>query len=176
MGGGHDGRPAGPGHERDDGRGARDTNQAGAADHARAGDHARDTNQAGDANYAGGARHFHLFVYGTLLQRGAAASLLDGCERLGEATVAGTLYDIDGRYPAVVLYGDAPVQGEVWRCPSELLLRLDGYEGTENGLFRRVAVQAVLPGGARLPCWIYAAGPRLARELLPERRVANGRW
>jgi gamma-glutamylcyclotransferase (GGCT)/AIG2-like uncharacterized protein YtfP len=171
MGAGHDGgRPTGDGH-----KSARPS-PGGARDIARPTGHGHRRDYAGDASGARDARHFHLFTYGTLLQRGAAASLLDGCERQGEATVAGTLYDIDGRYPAVVLYGEAPVHGEVWRCPAELLLRLDGYEGTADGLFRRVAVEAVLPDDSRVPCWIYAAGPRLARELLPGRRVANGRW
>lgn len=120
--------------------------------------------------------HFHLFVYGTLRQDGGAAALLDGCERVAAGTVNGTLYDIEGRYPAIVLYGEAPVRGELWRCPAGLLLRLDRYEGTEAGLFRRVAVEAELEDGSRVPAWIYAAGPALSRQLRAERRVAGGEW
>ena len=49
--------------------------------------------------------HFHLFVYGTLRSNGAAASLLADCELIGNASVGGVLYDIDGVHPAMVLYG-----------------------------------------------------------------------
>jgi gamma-glutamylcyclotransferase (GGCT)/AIG2-like uncharacterized protein YtfP len=114
---------------------------------------------------------FHLFVYGTLRSDGAAREMLAGCERVGTATVDGTLYDIDGRFPALMLYGGTPVQGEVWRCPVDRLQRIDEYEGVGRGLFRRVAVMA-----AGLACWTYVAGPALARELTPARRVLSGTW
>lgn len=119
---------------------------------------------------------FDLFAYGTLRAGAAAASVLDECEWLGEGTVHGILYDIDGRFPALVLYGtDGPVRGELWRCPAALLPRLDRYEGTADGLFRRVAVEAETPRG-RTPCWVYAAGPALSRKLAFERRIPSGYW
>lgn len=118
---------------------------------------------------------FDLFVYGTLRTGADAAGLLTGCERIGEGTVCGILYDIDGRFPAVVLYGDTAVYGEIWRCPVALLGGLDRYEGTDSGLFRRVAVEAATAAG-RLPCWIYVAGPALAPTLTLERRIASGDW
>jgi gamma-glutamylcyclotransferase (GGCT)/AIG2-like uncharacterized protein YtfP len=124
---------------------------------------------------APGAGHFHLFVYGTLRQGSAANAHLRECERLGDATVPGTLYDIDGRFPAVVLYGGGRVRGEVWRCPAPALARLDEYEGTANGLFRRVAIEAETPAGP-IPCWTYAAGPTLARKLVPASRMSGGEW
>lgn len=113
---------------------------------------------------------FHLFTYGTLRRGGAAAELLDGCELVGTGAVAGTLYDIDGAYPALVLAGAGRVEGEIWRCPVDVLPRLDAYEGVAEGLFRRVGVRA----GDRA-CWTYVAGPRLARRLMPDRRVEAGR-
>jgi gamma-glutamylcyclotransferase (GGCT)/AIG2-like uncharacterized protein YtfP len=118
---------------------------------------------------------FDLFVYGTLRTGGAANDALAGCERVGDGTVNGILYDIDGRFPALVLYGDAPVRGEVWRCPAAMLPGLDAYESTDDGLFRRVAVQ-VATGNGDLPCWTYAAGPALSRKLTPDRRLAEGCW
>jgi gamma-glutamylcyclotransferase (GGCT)/AIG2-like uncharacterized protein YtfP len=118
---------------------------------------------------------FHLFVYGTLRSGGSASGALKDCERVAAGTVGGTLYDIDGRFPALILYGGDPVHGEVWRCPSSLLLRLDEYEGTADGLFRRIAVDVAADGGM-VPCWTYAAGPALSRKLLPERRIQDGRW
>ncbi|HET9983324.1 MAG TPA: gamma-glutamylcyclotransferase family protein [Longimicrobiales bacterium] len=114
---------------------------------------------------------FDLFVYGTLRSGEPAAELLAGAEPLGPARVEGTLYDIDGRYPALMLAGRGVVEGEVWRCPVELLWRLDEYEGVEEGLFRRVGVRV----GERA-CWTYVVGPTLARRLTAENRVAGGRW
>jgi gamma-glutamylaminecyclotransferase len=118
---------------------------------------------------------FNLFTYGTLQRGHSAAGMLDGCEYLGPATVNGILYDIDGRYPAIVLYGSAAVHGEVWRCPSTMLEELDRYEGTESGLFRRVAIEARTEDGA-VACWLYSAGPRLSRKLVPEARLEADRW
>jgi gamma-glutamylcyclotransferase (GGCT)/AIG2-like uncharacterized protein YtfP len=118
---------------------------------------------------------FNLFAYGTLRRGGAAEDVLHGCEWLGEATVAGVLYDIDGRFPALLLYGEALVHGELWRCPAALLPELDAYEGVADGLFRRVGVE-VTAGDEAVACWTYAAGPALSRKLVSERRVAWGRW
>jgi gamma-glutamylcyclotransferase (GGCT)/AIG2-like uncharacterized protein YtfP len=112
--------------------------------------------------------HFYMFVYGTLRSGAAAHELLAGCERIGEATVYGTLYDIDGRYPALLLYGSTPVRGEIWRCPHALLRRLDEYEGAIRGLFRRVAVRV-----NEYACWTYVAGPALARRLTAARRIVS---
>lgn len=117
------------------------------------------------------AGSFNLFVYGTLRAAATAGHLLERCERIADATVNGTLYDIAGRFPALLLYGEGLVRGEVWRCPTEVLGLLDAYEGVRERLFRRVAVRV-----DDLPCWTYVAGPALSRELTPTRRVASGDW
>lgn len=115
---------------------------------------------------------FHLFVYGTLRSGGSGAMpLLERCTWLRAATIDGTLYDIDGRFPALLLYGAARVQGEIWCCPKDLLRSLDEFEGVAAGLFRRIGVRA-----AGHACWTYVAGPALARELKPTRRIASGDW
>lgn len=116
---------------------------------------------------------FHLFVYGTLQSHGRAASQLHGCERVGRGSVRGTLYDIDGEFPALMLYGDTVVAGEIWRCAAAELRRLDEYEGLAQGLFRRVAVGVADGGepGREVPCWCYVAGPALSRRLTPDRRI-----
>lgn len=118
-------------------------------------------------------RGFHLFAYGLLRDADSErAPLMVGARRVAEATVAGTLYDIDGDFPALMLYGTTPVEGTVWHFPNAARLeQLDSYEGVERGLYRRVAVEA-----AGLPCWVYVAGPALARQLTPERRLAHGVW
>jgi gamma-glutamylcyclotransferase (GGCT)/AIG2-like uncharacterized protein YtfP len=118
---------------------------------------------------------FNLFAYGTLRDGGAADGLLEGCVPVGDGTVPGILYDIERRYPALVLYGDAPVHGTIWRCPADLLLKLDEYESTARGLFRRVGIEAETDDGATA-CWVYAAGPALSRMLTADRRIAGGRW
>ncbi|HSJ13955.1 MAG TPA: gamma-glutamylcyclotransferase family protein [Longimicrobiales bacterium] len=117
---------------------------------------------------------FQLFVYGTLRTRERAASLLQGCECTGIGRVHGTLYDIDGAFPALMLYGETPVTGEIWRCPAAVLPRLDEYEGVGEGLFRRVAtaVTDAADPARELACWTYVAGPALARKLTPDRRTA----
>jgi gamma-glutamylcyclotransferase (GGCT)/AIG2-like uncharacterized protein YtfP len=114
---------------------------------------------------------FHIFVYGTLRQRGAAAQLLADCQHIGDGEVAGTLYDVDGRFPALLPYGTTPVRGEIWRCPADRLAALDEYEGVANGLFRRIALSV-----GDVACWVYVAGPALSRQLTPERRISSGEW
>ena len=114
---------------------------------------------------------FHLFVYGTLRKGASAANRLTGAEHLGEGSIGGVLYDIDGEYPALIVYGRTPVQGEIWRCPSALLSELDAYEQIDNGLFRRIGVEVQLADGSTVPCWAYVAGPRLASKLTPARRI-----
>ncbi len=116
---------------------------------------------------------FFLFAYGTLLGAGAGSHLLQGCLHSGRAQVNGILYDIDGEYPALVLYGEQPVAGELWRCPWQRLARLDEYEGVGVGLFRRVAVEVKHENGDRIASWIYVAGPKLAHKLSPARSTAS---
>jgi gamma-glutamylcyclotransferase (GGCT)/AIG2-like uncharacterized protein YtfP len=112
--------------------------------------------------------HFNLFAYGTLRENAGSSSLLRDCVPVSPAHVGGVLYDIDGEYPALVMYGTNPVEGEIWSCPTELLALLDAYEGVDDGLFRRVGVN--IEGTA---CWTYVAGPKLARRLTPARRITH---
>lgn len=114
-------------------------------------------------------RGFHLFAYGTLRRGAASAHLLDGCTHVRAASVAGTLYDIDGEYTALMLYGETPVDGDVWHVPdSARLYELDVYEGVGDGLFRRIGIEI-----DDLACWAYVAGPALAHRLTPERRAVR---
>ena len=107
--------------------------------------------------------HFHLFVYGTLRSNGAGASLLADGQLVGEGSVGGVLYDIDGAYPALVVYGTTPVRGEVWRCPASLLLPLDEYEGVADSLFRRIGLEVTMDDGSVIGSGAYVAGPKLTR-------------
>lgn len=112
--------------------------------------------------------HFHLFVYGTLKTGGRNASKLSACERISAGEVGGVLYSIDGEFPALVLYGNTPIEGEIWRCPNDMLDALDEFEGVQHGLFRRVGVTV-----GDIGCWTYVAGPRLTRKLTSESRILN---
>lgn len=113
---------------------------------------------------------FHLFSYGTLRSAGGApARQLRGCELVGSAVISGALFDI-GPYPALLLAGDDPVEGEIWRCPADLLAGLDQYEGVAAGLFRRVGVRV-----AGYACWVYVAGPALGPRLTPHSRIRSDR-
>ncbi|HET9439861.1 MAG TPA: gamma-glutamylcyclotransferase family protein [Longimicrobiales bacterium] len=115
--------------------------------------------------------YFHLFVYGTLRSNRAGAALLADGQLIGTGSVGGVLYSIDGAYPALVLYGDSPVAGEVWRCPAATLWSLDEYEAVDSGLFRRIGVNVKLADGTKRGCWTYVAGPKLSQKLVPSRRI-----
>lgn len=118
---------------------------------------------------------FNLFTYGSLQSTGSAAHMMQGCQLLGRGSVGGILYDIDGEYRTLVLYGKERIPGDVWRCPWTLLGRLDDYENVEGGLFRRVGVLITLESGTQVGGWVYVAGPQLAPQLTPARRVKAGK-
>jgi gamma-glutamylcyclotransferase (GGCT)/AIG2-like uncharacterized protein YtfP len=117
---------------------------------------------------------FQLFAYGTLRSGGAASHMLRDAEHMGAGQVGGVLYDLDD-YPALLLYGDTPVRGEIWNCPATLLRTLDAYERIATGLFRRVGVEVQADDGSCSAGWVYVAGPRLARQLTPARIVESWR-
>ncbi|MEO5509140.1 MAG: gamma-glutamylcyclotransferase family protein [Longimicrobiales bacterium] len=118
---------------------------------------------------------FNLFAYGTLRDASNDAGLLSGCTRVGNASVRGTLYDLVD-FPALMMYGETTITGTVWCCPAALLPALDANEAMADGLFRRSATAVRLDNGDELPCWVYVAGPRLARMLTPEAALTTGTW
>ena len=71
----------------------------------------------------------HVFVYGTLRQGEARDinRLLPAPRLLGNACVAGTLYDL-GAYPGLVLGASGWVHGEVYEISPELERLLDEIE------------------------------------------------
>ncbi len=119
-----------------------------------------------DNGAARSGRYFHLFVYDRAPEALGSTDIPEECERVATRAVAGTLYDVDGAYPALVLAGTGQIEGEVWRCPVELLPEFDRDERVSAGLFRRVGVQV-----EEYACWVYVAGPKLVRWLVPGRRV-----
>lgn len=100
-----------------------------------------------------------VFVYGTLKRGGSNHAFLAGQEFVGPARTAPgfVLYELAG-YPGMVAGegGAAGVTGEVWSVDDPCLARLDGLEGTAEGLYRREAVPLLAPfAGTRVEGYIY---------------------
>ena len=95
-----------------------------------------------------------LFVYGTLRRghQNEFARLLHGAsDFVSMGRVRGKLYRI-AHYPGCVEDdGDGWVTGEIWRPRSELLQRLDEYEGAE---YQRVSRMIEMAEGP-VECWVY---------------------
>jgi gamma-glutamylcyclotransferase (GGCT)/AIG2-like uncharacterized protein YtfP len=122
----------------------------------------------------------YLFVYGTLREDMGHEMyhlLARDASFVGEATVAGTLYDL-GRYPGLIPNGDAEgtVKGEVYRIHDGVLDHtletLDEYEGIgpEDPMpheYRREIVSTSLDDGRRLEAWAYILNrpPKGLREI-----------
>ncbi|NIM50894.1 MAG: gamma-glutamylcyclotransferase [Gemmatimonadales bacterium] len=108
----------------------------------------------------------YLFLYGTLLPGRVPLALRSAAAQLGTprpAMVRGRLYDL-GRYPAAVPDEGAGcwIRGRVSSYTNgAILTELDRYEGYDPrnpaaSLFVRRQCEAVLSGGGRLTCWVYA--------------------
>jgi gamma-glutamylcyclotransferase (GGCT)/AIG2-like uncharacterized protein YtfP len=118
----------------------------------------------------------YVFVYGTLRGGGSndIARFSPAPERVADAQIAGTLYDL-GAYPGAVLGGKGRVTGEIYRITATLEAQLDALEGvrpdnTGEYIKREVLVEA---GGRQWVCLVY--------EIHPERitgrpMIASGDW
>lgn len=127
-----------------------------------------------------------LFVYGTLMPRAESdygrsmrERLLRSSRVLGDATVAGRLYDL-GEYPGLVLSGDPgdEAHGVVLRLedPESVFPWLDAYEGIRNGAadneYERVLRPVRLAGGTLLSAWVYVCLAPVASD----QAIPDGRW
>ncbi len=118
----------------------------------------------------------HVFVYGTLRAGGRndIARFRPQPARVGEALVAGTLYDL-GAYPGAVLGGAGRIRGEVYRIDAQVEAALDRLEEVEEDgggeyLKRELVVEV---GGMPLGCLVYEIHPdRIAGRPL----IAGGDW
>jgi gamma-glutamylcyclotransferase (GGCT)/AIG2-like uncharacterized protein YtfP len=107
----------------------------------------------------------YLFAYGTLrpaLWPEVLRPVLAGLRCLGEATVAGRMYDL-GAHPCAVFDASGRIRGDVLELPSqpEVLAALDAYEDFDpadhaGSLFLRLRCEARLDDGRVLLCWMYA--------------------
>lgn len=80
-----------------------------------------------------------VFVYGTLMKGQQAYDFLGSGEFLGTYLLKDhAMYDL-GAFPGIVSTKGRNVVGEVFRVPSDVLKKLDKYEG-EGSLYNRVSV------------------------------------
>ncbi|MDM0074104.1 gamma-glutamylcyclotransferase family protein [Variovorax sp. J2P1-59] len=120
----------------------------------------------------------YVFVYGTLRSGGLndIARFHPKPERVADARIAGTLYDL-GAYPGAVLGGPGELFGEIYRITPELEAQLDVLEEVkpdDSGEYikREVLVEPD-EGGERLPCLIYEIHPQ---RIVGRAVISSGDW
>ncbi|KQX23041.1 gamma-glutamylcyclotransferase [Variovorax sp. Root434] len=118
----------------------------------------------------------HVFVYGTLRRGGRndIARYRPAPVWIGEASIAGTLYDL-GAYPGVVLGGTRRVRGEVYVVEPAVEAALDVLEevaadGSGEYIKRQVRVEV---GGQGLDCLVYEIHPA---RIAGRRVIESGDW
>jgi gamma-glutamylcyclotransferase (GGCT)/AIG2-like uncharacterized protein YtfP len=104
----------------------------------------------------------HVFVYGTLRRHGRndIARYRPEPVFVGEASIAGTLYDL-GAYPGIVLGGAGRVKGEIYRVELAVEAALDLLEEVaedDSGEYIRREVRVAL-GAQWLDCLVYEIHP-----------------
>ena len=125
-----------------------------------------------------------VFVYGTLRpgQRNWELLLAGRSERVLAGRLPGVVLLDCGHYPAAVERpGAGGAAGEAvwirpgaWSATLAALDRLEGYDSADaHRLFDRV-VRRVETAHGPVDCWVYLAGPLLARASRPV--LSNGDW
>ncbi|KIQ21253.1 gamma-glutamyl cyclotransferase [Variovorax paradoxus] len=104
----------------------------------------------------------HVFVYGTLrrLGRNDIARYRPAPVLVGEASIAGTLYDL-GAYPGIVLGGAGRVKGEIYRIEPAVEAALDLLEEVaedDSGEYIKREVRIALDA-QWLDCLVYEIHP-----------------
>lgn len=118
----------------------------------------------------------HVFVYGTLRAGGSndIARYVPRPEHVGDAAVAGTLYDL-GDYPGAVLGGASRIVGEVYRIAGDVEAQLDELEGVMadgSGEYRKQAVDVAVDGRL-VACLVYEIHPE---RLVGRAVIRSGDW
>lgn len=125
----------------------------------------------------------YLFVYGSLRRQVSSSRhdlIQDQCEYIGEGTLQGKLYLLDG-YPGAIISEDDSdtVFGEMYRMldRDSLFARLDEYEECtglfpEPHEFKREEVEIALVDGQRIVGWSYFYN----RPITHLKRVISGRF
>ena len=118
----------------------------------------------------------HVFVYGTLRAGGSndITRFRPQPVRIGDATMAGTLYDL-GAYPGALLDGEGVLHGEVYRIAPEVEGSLDQLEGVtadDSGEYIK-RDRVVTIAGRAVDCLVYEIQPALA---VGRAVIASGDW
>ncbi len=119
-----------------------------------------------------------LFLYGTLQSGRSNHGQMAGQQFLGFARTKAVyrLYQLEG-YPGMVLApagAGLSLPGELWSVDPAGLHRLDQFEGVDEGLYRRGAVELLLPEGRTgVQTYLYL-GPVTARPELVRWGPAGG--
>jgi gamma-glutamylcyclotransferase (GGCT)/AIG2-like uncharacterized protein YtfP len=118
-----------------------------------------------------------LFVYGTLLQGEPRNAFLLDSVLLGSLEIPGELYITDMGYPAAS-FNENPnhrVSGELYELSgdniTDKIIRLDGIEGTDDGLFKRKVLRI---NGHKF--FTYEAGESLDNFLQNRYKIKSGNW
>ena len=128
-----------------------------------------------------GAEPTLLFVYGTLRRGGSndIARIAPGAQFAGVARLRGRLYDVNGRWPALVLDSAAAwVTGELYRIAQHEWPALDALENTvtphnPNGHYFKVAAPVETANAVTMDVTVYTANPATTRLV---DLIASGDW
>ena len=121
-----------------------------------------------------------LFVYGTLRRGGSndIARIAPAASWVGTARIRGRLFDVNGRWPALVLDDAAGwVSGELYQVPEAAWPALDALEDPVRpdhpaGAYFKVAAPVDYAGSLRMAT-VYTANPAVT----PLRTwIASGDW
>lgn len=118
----------------------------------------------------------HVFVYGTLRRGGRndIAHYRPAPQWIGEASIAGTLFDL-GAYPGIVLEGERRVRGEVYAIEPAVEAALDVLEEVaddDSGEYIKRQVRVDV-GGQWFDCLVYEIHPtRIAGRAV----IESGDW
>lgn len=118
----------------------------------------------------------HVFVYGTLRRGGRndIARYRPAPRWIGEASIAGTLFDL-GAYPGIVLEGEGRVRGEVYAIEPAVEAALDVLEEVaddDSGEYIKRQVRVDV-GGQWFDCLVYEIHPtRIAGRAV----IESGDW
>jgi gamma-glutamylcyclotransferase (GGCT)/AIG2-like uncharacterized protein YtfP len=125
----------------------------------------------GDSGSGSSAKSGHLFVYGTLRQGGSndIARIAPEAVFVGNARVRGRLYDVNGRWPSLVLDDTAGwVTGEMYAVPAQSWPALDALEDPvtperPDGAYFKVETDVACSDGSAARVTLYTANPAKTR-------------
>lgn len=122
-----------------------------------------------------------LFVYGTLRRGGSndIARIAPDARFSGLARVRGCLYDVNGRWPSLVLNATAGwVSGEVYEVPPHAWAALDALEDPvtpqrPDGAYFKASAPVETASGVQQQVTLYTANPATTQLTC---LIAEGDW